>query len=417
MLSVLVWLPAVTPPQVAQAASVCTGWTSTRVPPSKIRVLRTSGTSSGYVQTADFKKYVQIVMAAEWPPNWPAAALKSGAIAVKQYGWYYTMHWRGGTAHGACYDVVDNTNDQVYQPESRTPSAAALAAIEATWKESVTKNGSFLMTGYRSGTSYIRCGVDADGWHLFQHSSVDCANQGMTADQILHVYFDPGMATWTPPIKPATIFLFPAAQSQVTARTSASVSWVEETTGGTTVTHRALSLLMALPINGKCTVDRWVPASPSWQSTGGSPQAITGLKAGYCYRLVLQLTDSNSVKTLSQSGTMLVDPAAATAAFTSPAPNAVTAIGGTTATVRWTETPAGGTHIVSRKLTTEWAAQPEAGTCAGTQWSTLTSTTAGSPVSVGGLLKLYCYRYRLALTDSAGHTSTTISAEFRAPSA
>lgn len=417
MFSVLVWLPTVTPPQVAQAASVCSGWTSTRVPPSTIRVLRTSGSSSGHVQTADFKKYVQIVLAAEWPPSWPAEVLKTGAIAVKQYGWYYTMHWRGGTAHGACYDVVDNATDQVYQPESRTPSAGALAAIEATWKKSVTKNGSFLMTGYRSGTSYIHCGVDADGSHLFQHSSVDCGNNGMTADQILHVYYDPGVAIWTPPTKPVAIFLTPAAQGQVTVGASATVSWAEETTDGTTVTDRALALLMALPINGKCTVDRWVPASPSWQSTGGSPQTVTGLRAGYCYRLVVQLTDSNSVRTLSQSGTMLVDPAAATATFTSPAPNAVTAIGAATATVLWTETPAGGTSIVSRRLTTEWAAQPEAGTCAGAQWSTLTSTTAGSPVSVSGLLKLYCYRYRLTLTDSAGHTSTTISGEWLTPSA
>jgi hypothetical protein len=174
---------------------------------------------------------------------------------------------------------------------------------------------------------------------------------------------------------------------------------------------------MALPINRKCSVDRWVPASPSWQSTGSSPQTITGLRAGYCYRLVVQLTDSNSVRTLSQSGTMLVDPSAATAAFTSPAPNVVTPTGGTTATVSWTETPAGGTHIVSRQLATEWAAQPVAGTCTGAQWSTLTSTTAGSPVSVGGLLKLDCYRYRLTLTDSAGHTSTTYSGELLAPSA
>jgi hypothetical protein len=417
MLGVLVWLPTVTAPQVAQAASVCSGWTSTRVPPSTIRVLRTGGSSSGYVQTVDFKKYVQIVLAAEWPPNWPAEALKTGAIAVKQYGWYNTMHWRGGTAHGTCYDVIDNSNDQVYQPETRTPSAAARAAIEATWNESVTRNGSFLMTGYRPGTSYLHCGVDADGWHLFQHSSLDCANEGMKADQILRVYYGPGVVTWTPATKPAANFLTPAAQSQVTVGASATVSWAEETTDGTTVTNRTLSLLMALPINRKCSVDRWVPASPSWQSTGSSPQTITGLRAGYCYRLVVQLTDSNSVRTLSQSGTMLVDPSAATAAFTSPAPNVVTPTGGTTATVSWTETPAGGTHIVSRQLATEWAAQPVAGTCTGAQWSTLTSTTAGSPVSVGGLLKLDCYRYRLTLTDSAGHTSTTYSGELLAPSA
>jgi hypothetical protein len=85
--------------------------------------------------------------------------------------------------------------------------------------------------------------------------------------------------------------------------------------------------------------------------------------------------------------------------------------------VSWTETPAGGTHIVSRVLTTERAAQPAVGSCAGAQWSTPTSTTAGSPVSVDGLLKLDCYRYRLTLTDSAGHTSTTISGELLTPSA
>ena len=49
--------------------------------------------------------------------------------------------------------------------------------------------------------------------------------------------------------------------------------------------------------------------------------------------------------------------------------------------------------------------------------STLTATTAGSPVSVSGLVKLDCYRYRLTLTDSAGHTSTTISGELLTPSA
>ena len=416
-LGVLVWLPTVTSPQIAQAASACSGWTSTRVPPSTIQVLRTSGSSSGYVQTVDFKKYVQVVLAAEWPPSWPVEALKTGAIAVKQYGWYYAMHWRGGTAHGTCYDVIDNSNDQVYQPESRTPPAATLAAVDATWSESVTKNGSFLVTGYRPGTSYLHCGVDADGSHLFQHSSIDCANEGMKADQILRVYYGPGVVTWTPATKPAANFLTPAAQSQVTVGASATVSWAEETTDGTTVTDRALSLLMALPINGRCAVDRWVPASPSWQSTGSSPQTITGLRAGYCYRLVVQLTDSSSVRALSQSGTMLVDPAAATAAFTSPAPNVVTATDGTTATVSWTETPAGGTHIVSRVLTTERAAQPAVGSCAGAQWSTPTSTTAGSPVSVDGLLKLDCYRYRLTLTDSAGHTSTTISGELLTPSA
>jgi len=155
VLTSLIWLPPVIPPPVAQAASKCTGWTSTRVPPTTIRVLRTSGASSGKVQVVDFKTYVEVVEMAEWPSSWPAEALKVGAVVVKQYSWYYAMNYRGGTGTGGCYDVVDNSNDQVYQPETRVPAPSEIAAVEATWTESVTKGGAFMPTGYRSGTSTL----------------------------------------------------------------------------------------------------------------------------------------------------------------------------------------------------------------------------------------------------------------------
>jgi hypothetical protein len=410
-LTTLMGLPTVTPPPVAQAASVCTGWTSTRVPPSTIRVLRTA---TGQVQVVDFKTYVQVVMRVEWHTGWPAAALQAGAMAVKQYGWYYTMHWRGGTATGGCYDVRDDNNDQLYNP-IYTADPNQVAAINATWTESATKNGSFLMMGYRPGSS-VACGADADGFHLYQHSSLACANGGMTVDQILHVYFDPGLVLSTPPPTPSVIFWSPAAQAQITVGTSATLNWSEQLTAGTTITNRLVSLLMALPRNGSCAVDRWVPASPAWHSTAASPQTVTGLRPGLCYRTVVTLTDSNGVTTNWQSGTMLADPAAPTATFTSPPPNAVTALSGTTATVRWTETAAPGTHIVSRSLVTERAIQIGAGSCTGVQWGTLTSTTAASPISSTGLGRLYCYRYRLVLTDSAGHKSTTVSGILMGPS-
>jgi hypothetical protein len=411
-LTTLMGLPTVTPPPVAQAASVCTGWTSTRVPPSTIRVLRTA---TGQVQVVDFMTYVQVVMRAEWGTGWQPAAYQAGAMAVKQYGWYYTMHWRGGTATGGCYDVRDDNNDQIYNP-SRTANPYEVAAINATWTMSATKNGSFLLMGYRSGAS-VACGADADGYHLYQASSRACAAAGMTVDQILHVYFDPGLAIWTPPPTPSVIFWSPAAQAQSTVGTSATLSWSEQLTAGTTITNRHVSLLMALPLNGSCTVDRWLPASPPWQATGASPQTVTGLRPGLCYRAIVTLTDSSGVTTSWQGGTMLVDPAAATASFTSPPPNAVTALSGTTATVRWTETAAPGTHIVGRSLVTERAIQIGAGSCTGVQWGTLTSTTAASPVSSTGLGRLYCYRYRLVLTDSAGHKSTTVSGVLMGPSA
>src|SRR5450759_155329 len=100
LLAATIWLPAVSSPPVVQAAA-CTGWSSTTTPPPTIRVLR----STGVVQTVDFETYVKVVTPAEWPPAWPIEAMRAGAVAIKQYAWYYTMHYRGGTGTGGCYDV------------------------------------------------------------------------------------------------------------------------------------------------------------------------------------------------------------------------------------------------------------------------------------------------------------------------
>ena len=403
-LTVLIGLPSAFSPQPA-AAATCTGWPSSRVPPTTIRVLRT-GTKK--VQVVDFKSYVEVVMAAEWPYSWETQALDVGALAVKQFGWYYTIHWRGGSASGGCYDVNDSTSDQLYQPETRTVQASIRTAVEATWASSATKNGSLLLMGYRAGAS-VACGADSDGYHLYQHSVRACAQAGLTMEQILHVYFDPGLAVWGPPAVPSAIFFNPGDGAAATAGSSAAISWAEEPPAGKTIAGRRLSLVMAQPFNGSCAVDRWLPASPAVALTGASPQTVGGLKSGMCYKALLALTDSSGATTTWQSGTMFVDPAAPVAIFTSPAPTAVTALTGTSWTVRWTETPASGTHIVSRSLVTERAYEATAGTCAGAAWGTLTSTTAASPVTSTGLARLGCYRYRLVLADSAGHKSTTLS--------
>lgn len=405
VLTTLVWLPIVNLPPVAQASSTCTGWTSTRVPPTTIRVLRTSGAASGRVQTVDFKTYVAVVEQAEWPSSWPAEALKVGAITVKQYAWYFTIYYRGGTGSGGCYDVVDNTYDQIYLPETRVPAASVIAAVEASWTESLTRGTAFMMTGYRSGTSST-CGADVDGSHVFQHSVFGCAANGMAADQILHLYYDP-VTIWEAPSKPTAVFLSPPDLLQVTAGVSATANWSEETTAGATITARSLSLMLAQPINGSCNVDRWLPATPGWRSLALSPQTATGLQPGLCYRFALRLTDSNGTVKSSLSGTLLVDPLAPTATFTAPA--LTIAATSASATVSWDETPAEGATIVSRTLTTEYAAEPSSGSCAGALWAPLTQTTSTSPVAVGGLQKLVCYRYRVTLTDSAGHTGSSVS--------
>ncbi|MFI5253844.1 MAG: LysM peptidoglycan-binding domain-containing protein [Candidatus Limnocylindrales bacterium] len=186
------------PPTPASGSrpSSCTGWKDLMAPPNAIRVLRTSGPASGSVQIVDFQTYVGDVMAMEWPVYYPAAALQAGAIAVKQYGWYYTMHYRGGvSARGACYDVVDNANDQLFRPEARSAYAVHKAAIAATWTMSVRRSlsgvpGQFILTGYRPGT-VATCGAEQDGFHLYELGVFDCARQGRTLEEIEGIYYGP----------------------------------------------------------------------------------------------------------------------------------------------------------------------------------------------------------------------------------
>jgi preprotein translocase subunit SecG len=187
LLAAFIWLPTVSSPPVVQAAT-CTGWSSTTTPPPTIRVLRTG---TGVVETVDFKTYVKVVMPAEWPSTWSQEVLRAGAVAIKQYAWYYTMHYRGGTGTGGCYDVSDSTVDQIYSP-TRTQYANQIQAVESTWSESITKGGTFVFTGYRPGTN-VACGADADGYHLFQRSALNCATDGKTGEQILEIYYGPGL--------------------------------------------------------------------------------------------------------------------------------------------------------------------------------------------------------------------------------
>ena len=191
---------AVTPATTA----ACTGWTSTTTPPPTIRVLRTAGT----VETVDLKTYVKTVMPAEWPTTWPMEVQRAGAITIKQYAWYYAMHYRGGNANGSCYDVVDNSNDQVYSPGDRTPSTGQSYAVDGTWSESLLRNGSFIVTGYRSGSN-VPCGSDATGTVLYQLSARDCAIAGKSAEEILHAYFDPGLVIQGLPAAPAATTYHP----------------------------------------------------------------------------------------------------------------------------------------------------------------------------------------------------------------
>lgn len=183
-------IPSVGP---VQAGSTCTGWSSSLRPPTSIRVYRTA---LGRTVTVPFRTYVEKVMAAEWGTSHPADALRVGAVAVKQYAWYFTIYWRGGRdAAGRCYDVVDTTRDQLYNP-SRTVPASHRAAVAATWNVSLRKGSRFFLTGYRSGTG--SCTANIDGWKLYQRDASDCVRRYRDAAERLARRFFSGVSWITP---------------------------------------------------------------------------------------------------------------------------------------------------------------------------------------------------------------------------
>ena len=199
----------------------CTKWSSTMTPPKTIKVLRTSATSpgakvKGTVQKVDFYEYVATVMAAEWPEKYPIETIKAGAIATKQFAWYYIKFPRGGTkwkdGKKYCYDVVDSTIDQWYRPEKYGPGtdlwptagSKIRQAMDQTWDQSLrkfqgsTQSSRFFLTGYRAGSSTETCGSDATGFKLFHNSTRKCGYDGLKYREILRLYLNPRLEIVTP---------------------------------------------------------------------------------------------------------------------------------------------------------------------------------------------------------------------------
>ena len=204
-------VPQIGDPSPVVAGS-CTGWNSKAVPPPTIKVMRTA---TGKVQTVDFRKYVAEVMASgEWPTRLKPATLEAGAIATKQYAWYYTLrgnHRDGYRRNGTCYDVRDDTMDQLYRPERAWPSDKQQKAINATWGLTLRKGGRFFLTGYRAGAT-AKCGADANGWKLYAKSVEACARKGWSRSRIQNHYYAPRLTvvrttTLGPPVKTPLISL------------------------------------------------------------------------------------------------------------------------------------------------------------------------------------------------------------------
>ncbi|GAB3282363.1 hypothetical protein GCM10027563_12210 [Parasphingorhabdus pacifica] len=183
------------------AAGECTGHDSDLTPPSEIRVLihaehdsdgwGVDGTEIG-VRTVPFREYVQDVLPSEWPATWPGESLRAGAIAVKNYAWYWTQNWRGGEYEGECYDVDDSIAYQRYIPGNN--ALTSNIAITSTWNLAARKDGEIFSTGYRAtltGNTDEACGAGREDRPdlLSQWGSRACAREGRTAQEIVRMYY------------------------------------------------------------------------------------------------------------------------------------------------------------------------------------------------------------------------------------
>jgi hypothetical protein len=201
------------------AAASCSGWSSSTTPPPTIRVYRHA---TGAVEKVDFKTYTKNVLSREWIASWSAASLRSGALAVKHYAWYQVLHWRGGAnANGACFDLRDDTVDQVYDPSRATYTTAA-AAVDATWSTRVLKNGAIFPTYYNAGSSGEACGANANGWKAYQWGTQACGLAGKTAAQIMLIYYYPGVTVTDAPAPSPSATPSPTPKATPTPRPTAS---------------------------------------------------------------------------------------------------------------------------------------------------------------------------------------------------
>jgi hypothetical protein len=180
------------------AAASCSSWTSQADPPPTIHVFRHA---SGAVETVDFRAYAANVLSREWIGSWTSESLRSGALAVKSYAWYQVLHWRGGVnPQGACFDLRDDTYDQVYDPSKATWGGAA-AAVDATWATRVLREGAIFPTYYNAGAANEPCGANANGWKLWQWGTQGCGLAGKSAAEMMLIYYYPGVTvTDAPPV-------------------------------------------------------------------------------------------------------------------------------------------------------------------------------------------------------------------------
>lgn len=170
----------ITGPQPVEARG-CTGG-STRHPPKTIRVFRIHRRGTripARIEVWDFKRYVGVVMESGAWPRFPRASGQVGAQAIKQYGWWHTLHrTRGYTWRGRCYDIRDG--DQFIRGHWRpwmSVNRSTRERVNSIWDVRLIKKGRLFRTGWRGNSG-------RDGWHLYEDSITRLARRGWSTKRL-----------------------------------------------------------------------------------------------------------------------------------------------------------------------------------------------------------------------------------------
>jgi hypothetical protein len=138
--------------------------------------------------TLDFREYVKNVLPNEWPNAWPTESLRAGAIAVKMFGWWrYNVVRLAPGARPPGVDVVDNTCDMVFWPNSAKPPTSA--AVDDTWAFRATHEGIVRETHFLSTQSL--CSAYGFPRCMPQWGTKDMADLGDNWQTIVSHYFAP----------------------------------------------------------------------------------------------------------------------------------------------------------------------------------------------------------------------------------
>ncbi|MCF8564808.1 hypothetical protein LLE49_08705 [Alicyclobacillus tolerans] len=139
-----------------------------------------------WVQTVGFQEYCSDVLPNEWMPGWPVESLKAGAVAIKMFAWYHTLH--PVTIDGFTFDVDNTTNFQEFKYMTGTP--ATNAVIREMWPYAfTTPNGDINQLDYRAGFPLSANWFFGGSQMMSQWGSQYLATQGWTYLRILNFYY------------------------------------------------------------------------------------------------------------------------------------------------------------------------------------------------------------------------------------